>query len=579
MLSKEIKSMKKLSAALLALVMLFSSVTCISAVDFEDVSDDDWFAEAVEWAYNESIMKGVSDTHFEPHEKITRSMLMTILHRVAGEPDAASAAPFTDLTEDWYKKSVAWAYESGITKGTSATEFSPYEILSRETIATILYRFLTSAKPDLKCTADLSAYSDGGEVSDWAKDGMSWAAADGIIACSDGKLLPREGVSRAECASSFMKFCEKYRSVITGGDNPAEDDAYKTIETPTKKFVYTRKYFAKKDSTTALILSYPQNWSFAVTDRATFTYKGVEIGYVIPADVSSNGWKTVAETSFAKDDLKTTQYIEKSGTGSTLAFRYRYVYTGLGETMTAVFDYKYINAKTAENLLRETYLVSTVTEPNIGILSSLKNTKSVLVFGNSFVSTSCVGVILSDMFASNGVRTSVTSNQRGNASLATYASDTAFMNRIRNGAYGAVFACGLYSSEDIDALKKLDEACKRSGTTLVLFPAHNETPQFISRAKEEFPHIIMLDWKAELNALINGGKNILDFCYDDSIFHSKPLAGYVGAHMIYRAIFGETPSGKISGEISQTTVENKLGDYVKTGSAQRVRASSIKYFE
>jgi hypothetical protein len=571
---------KKIISTIIAFALLLSYSTCVFAVDFEDVSDDDWFAEAVEWAYDESIMNGVSETHFDPHEKITRSMLMTILWRVAGEPSVTSSVPFTDLREDWYKNAIVWAYENGITNGTSATEFSPYEILSREAIATILYRYLTSVKNDLQISTDLSAYSDGNKVSDWATDAISWAIADEIITCSSNSILPAEGVSRAECAFSFMKFCGKYRDILLNNDNPAEDDSYKSIETPSKKFVYTRKYFAKKDNTKALSLYYPNVWEFTVTDRATFTYKGAEVGYITPGNVSSDGWKIVFENSFVNGELKTMQYIEKRGTGSTLSFRHRFVYTGLGETMTAVFDYKYINEKTEEKLLKETYISSTITDSKIGALSSLKNAKNILIIGNSFISTSRVGKILSDMFAANGVKTNVTWEQRGMASLITYVSDSAMMNKIRSGKYDAIFACGMYSEEDVTCLKTLDEACKRSGTTLVLFPAHNENGNYIGKAQSKFPHLTVINWKSEIDALLNGGKkDYWDFCMDDSHLHSTPLAGYVGAHMIYRAIQGTVPTAKISGEISQRTVESKLGDYVKTGFTQKISSSSLKYFD
>ena len=109
---------------------------------FTDVSPDAYYAEAVAWAVEQGITKGTSATEFSPDETCTRGQIVTFLWRAERSPEAGStAAVFTDVSADaYYAKAVAWAVEQGITKGTSATEFSPNEACAREQVVTFLWR-------------------------------------------------------------------------------------------------------------------------------------------------------------------------------------------------------------------------------------------------------------------------------------------------------------------------------------------------------------------------------------------------------------------------------------------------------
>jgi hypothetical protein len=95
-----------------------------------------------------------------------------------------------------------------------------------------------------------------------------------------------------------------------------------------------------------------------------------------------------------------------------------------------------------------------------------------------------------------------------------------------------------------------------------MFPAHNENDIVIADALKSDPAPLCLNWKKELNFLIESGVDRWDLCFDDYYAHSKPLAGYVGAHMIYRALYGEAPKISLQTSISQNSVNQILGDYV-----------------
>ena len=139
------------------------------------------------------------------------------------------------------------------------------------------------------------------------------------------------------------------------------------------------------------------------------------------------------------------------------------------------------------------------------------------------------------------------------------------MSEIENGTYDAVFICGFYSSAEINKLPILENACKKSKTELIVFPAHNEHQISINAALKKCPEVRSLDWKGELDLLIASGVNKWDLCVNDQHLHSTPYAGFIGAHMIYRAIYGEMPSINGMSSININDVERIFGNYLKTG--------------
>ena len=176
---------------------------------FNDVSEDDWFAEAVAFVVRRGLFNGVSDTEFAPNMNMTRAMLVTVLHRLEGKPAPAAPSGFEDVPADfWYTDAVAWAKETGVVQGYSDTQFGPDDSITREQIAVILCRYAKNKGYDVSASADLSRYTDVGSVSDWALEAMRWANAAGLITGrTETTLNPGDTATRAEVATILMRFC------------------------------------------------------------------------------------------------------------------------------------------------------------------------------------------------------------------------------------------------------------------------------------------------------------------------------------------------------------------------------------
>ena len=177
---------------------------------FDDVSEGAWYVDAVAWAVERGIMNGVSENLFAPNDPCTRAMVVTMLWRLAGEPASSNAAPFTDVKAgSWYADAVNWAAETSAVNGTSTDTFSPNTPVTREQLATILYRYAQAqGKGFTGSWMFLLDYPDADQVSDWANEAMLWMTMHGIITgMGDGTLAPKDNATRAQIATMFMRFC------------------------------------------------------------------------------------------------------------------------------------------------------------------------------------------------------------------------------------------------------------------------------------------------------------------------------------------------------------------------------------
>lgn len=177
---------------------------------FTDVAAGDWFYSAVQYAYQRGIVSGTSATTFSPNDTVTRAMIVALLHRLEGEPDAA-ASGFSDVgPAQWYTHAVGWAAANSIVMGYSNGTFGPGDTLTREQMAAILYRYAGTKGMDLSADTDLSAFSDHAAVSGYALDAMKWAVDRGLIqGTGNGMLSPQGSATRAQAAAVLMRFCEK----------------------------------------------------------------------------------------------------------------------------------------------------------------------------------------------------------------------------------------------------------------------------------------------------------------------------------------------------------------------------------
>ena len=177
---------------------------------YTDASPDSWYASAVRYTYDNGLMNGTGEYSFEPESSMTRAMLVTVLWRYAGQPQAA-ANPFTDVPGgEWYTQAVAWAAENGVVNGIGGGKFDPNGRVTREQAAAILFRYAAKSGFDTSARGNLDQYPDRGDVSGYAVEPLSWAVAEGLIKGTDngnGILLdPQGNATRAQVATIIMRF-------------------------------------------------------------------------------------------------------------------------------------------------------------------------------------------------------------------------------------------------------------------------------------------------------------------------------------------------------------------------------------
>lgn len=177
---------------------------------FTDVSENDWFFDAVKFVNERKLFVGTTETTFAPRMAMTRGMFVTVLGTLAGvDETAAEASTFEDVNPNaYYAPYVAWAQKNGIVVGTSATTFEPNAEITREQMAIIMYNYAKYAGEDVSKTdpAGLAAFADGASVSGWAQTEMAWAVNMQLMVGSDGKLSPQNHASRAEVAEIVKNY-------------------------------------------------------------------------------------------------------------------------------------------------------------------------------------------------------------------------------------------------------------------------------------------------------------------------------------------------------------------------------------
>ena len=180
---------------------------------FTDVKEADWFYSDVLAMYRAGVIKGMTETTFEPEGKVTRAQFATMLYRLDGEKKVENGKnAFTDLEKDaYYLDAVNWGVANGIIKGMTETTFEPDANITREQIATMLYRYATYAKKaGLDKKADLAEkFKDAAKVSDYAKEAMQWAAAAEVVRGDDtANIRPQDNATRAEAAALMVRVGE-----------------------------------------------------------------------------------------------------------------------------------------------------------------------------------------------------------------------------------------------------------------------------------------------------------------------------------------------------------------------------------
>ena len=184
---------------------------------FTDV-EKNWAYPGIQYCVTHGIMGGMGDGTFAPTGTTTRAQIVQILYNLEGTPAVSGTTPFTDLTANWYKPAILWAYQNNVVAGTSPTTFDPERPVTREQIAVILtqYMFHVLKMERTWTLADLSTFPDGAQVSSWAKEAMQDAVALGLIngtKTPDGVVYldPQGSAARQQVATILMEFCKNVK--------------------------------------------------------------------------------------------------------------------------------------------------------------------------------------------------------------------------------------------------------------------------------------------------------------------------------------------------------------------------------
>ena len=184
---------------------------------FTDVTKN-WAYPGIQYCVTHGIMGGMGNGTFAPTGTTTRAQIVQILYNLEGTPAVSGTTPFTDLTANWYKPAILWAYQNNVVAGTSPTTFAPDQPVTREQIAVILtqYMFHVLKMERTWTPADLSTFPDGAQVSSWAKEAMQDAVALGLIngtKASDGVVYldPQGSAARQQVATILMNFCQNVK--------------------------------------------------------------------------------------------------------------------------------------------------------------------------------------------------------------------------------------------------------------------------------------------------------------------------------------------------------------------------------
>ena len=228
-------AVKKLSTLLLALTAALCLTAAASAAEklpYADVTEKNWFYDAVSFVTAEDLMDGLTETAFGPSRNLTRQMLAEALYRLAGFPETAAENPFTDVADNAaYKDAVVWAYGAGVVNGLTETTFGPDASIERQDIAAMLARFLDAA---LSGEEGLDAFKDAAAVRGYAKGALSWAVANGLIQGNpDGTVIPRGNATRAQAAAILQRFAP-----MTGDREPTQTGLQRSAERAIAKQQY-----------------------------------------------------------------------------------------------------------------------------------------------------------------------------------------------------------------------------------------------------------------------------------------------------------------------------------------------------
>ncbi len=179
----------------------------VAASRFTDVNETDWFYDAVNVVAERHIFNGVSETEFGPNQTTTRGMMATVLWNMEGQPQVAYEPVFSDVPGDkWYSTAVVWANQKGLIFGTGDGKCEPEKVITRQEMIVMIQHYAQYCGYIAAPSGSLDAFIDGDTTSDWARESMQWAAGEGILSGSDGRLMPQDSCTRAQIAAIIRNY-------------------------------------------------------------------------------------------------------------------------------------------------------------------------------------------------------------------------------------------------------------------------------------------------------------------------------------------------------------------------------------
>ena len=321
-----------------------------------------------------------------------------------------------------------------------------------------------------------------------------------------------------------------------------------------------------------VVFDIPANWKLEKYDDSTYLVlcDGVDVGELC-TDAPADAIAIESRALYFNDDhsveldVQTRRIREGKGQGFRRLFVFYYTVDGIEHCFYMQVDYDQLDGDAAAHIGLSVDVGSRGDVPSIP-LEGGNASRKILIAGNNFVRSSAVGTFFDRFLEIGGQPYEAEWVATGTVSIAYYLQDE-WISRIRSGEYHAVVMCGLYYEANAKDLSVLTEACRYSSTTLVLFPAHNEKNLYVSLAQSTYSGLNVLHWKNEIQSFIDNGVSKWDLCAKDVSEQSTPLAGYIGAHMLYMAFFGEEPPEFEDDQpLTMKYIRGKLGDdYVRTG--------------
>jgi hypothetical protein len=183
-----------------------------AAWSFTDVTEDTWCHDAVEYVFDRGLMKGVSQTSFEPYATLTRAMLVTVIYRLDGQPEPTADNPYGDVAEGtYYYKAAIWAAEKGLPSWSTESTFGPNDPATREQFVVALYRYAVLKGYDVSVGEDTNilSYNDAFDISEGMASAFQWACGASVVEGNGPWLHPLDNATRGQTATMLMRFLQK----------------------------------------------------------------------------------------------------------------------------------------------------------------------------------------------------------------------------------------------------------------------------------------------------------------------------------------------------------------------------------